>query len=424
MIQLAIKDLKLFLKDRRSMLVTFAIPIALITLFAFAFGGAGKSSSKAKISLLVSDLDNTSASQGAIARLDTLKSIQLKALPLAEAQKAIENGDESSVLVVHQGFADSLKKGGSLPLELQYDESKEIEVGMLQQSLIPTIAMLPFNMGNSREMMGNRLAKMAGSSNTQAKEDIQAKSDNLFDAISKGVASGNGNKTKNNPASNFFGSDIKMTKLVKATNDNQLGLVQAVAGTAVMMLLFSVVGIGMGLLDEKQEGTLKRLLYTPMNPLNILFGKMISANVISILQLVIMFIYASLVFGLDIASHLPGLLLTIIATAFACSAFGVLLASFAKSRQQVQGLSTLIILVMSALGGSMIPLFLMPALMQKVAVISVNYWSIQGFYDVFWRNLPVLNATFLSRILVLLLIGLALNSWAVVMFRKNILKLT
>lgn len=406
------------------MLVTFAIPIALITLFAFAFGGAGKSSSKAKISLLVSDLDNTSASQGAIARLDTLKSIQLKALPLAEAQKAIENGDESSVLVVHQGFADSLKKGGSLPLELQYDESKEIEVGMLQQSLIPTIAMLPFNMGNSREMMGNRLAKMAGSSNTQAKEDIQAKSDNLFDAISKGVASGNGNKTKNNPASNFFGSDIKMTKLVKATNDNQLGLVQAVAGTAVMMLLFSVVGIGMGLLDEKQEGTLKRLLYTPMNPLNILFGKMISANVISILQLVIMFIYASLVFGLDIASHLPGLLLTIIATAFACSAFGVLLASFAKSRQQVQGLSTLIILVMSALGGSMIPLFLMPALMQKVAVISVNYWSIQGFYDVFWRNLPVLNATFLSRILVLLLIGLALNSWAVVMFRKNILKLT
>jgi len=215
-----------------------------------------------------------------------------------------------------------------------------------------------------------------------------------------------------------------MTKLVKSTNNNQLGLLQAVAGTAVMMLLFSVVGIGMGLLDEKQEGTLKRLLYSPMNPINILFGKMLSANIISILQLLVMFVFASLVFGLDIGAHLPGMLITIVATAFACSAFGVLLASFAKNRQQVQGLSTLIILVMSAIGGSMIPLFFMPVFMQKLAVISVNYWSIQGFYDIFWRNLAVTSPTFISRIVVLLLIGGILNLFAILMFKKNILKLT
>ncbi len=227
-----------------------------------------------------------------------------------------------------------------------------------------------------------------------------------------------------NLASNFLGGEIKMTKLVKSTNNNQLGLLQAVAGTAVMMLLFSVVGIGMGLLNEKQEGTLKRLLYSPMNPINILFGKMLSTNIISILQLLVMFIFASLVFGLDIFGHLSGMLITIIATAFACSAFGVLLASFAKNRQQVQGLSTLIILVMSAIGGSMIPLFIMPEFMQKLAVISVNYWSIQGFYDIFWRNLAITSPTFISRIVVLLLIGGILNLFAILMFKKNILKLT
>src|SRR5690606_5932882 len=165
-------------------------------------------------------------------------------------------------------------------------------------------------------------------------------------------------------------------------------------------------------------------LYTPMNPIKILFGKMISANVISIFQLVVMFLFASLVFGLDIYSHLSGLIITIVATAFACSAFGVFLASFAKSRQHVQGLSTLIILVMSAIGGSMMPIFFMPAFMQKIAVISVNFWSIQSFYDIFWRNLPITSGTFLSRILVLLLIGTILNSLAVVLFRKNILKLS
>ena len=79
---------------------------------------------------------------------------------------------------------------------------------------------------------------------------------------------------------------------------------------------------------------------------------------------------------------------------------------------------------MSAIGGSMMPLFFMPAFMQKLAVVSVNYWSIQSFYDIFWRNLSITSVTFLSRIGVLLLIGTILNIIAVYLFRKNILKLT
>ncbi len=422
MIQLAIKDLKIFFKDKRSMLLTFAIPIALITLFAFAFGGVGKSHKDAKISLLISDLDNTTASKEAIKLIDSLKSLQVKQLSLEKAENAIKKGDESSVLVFHKGFSDSLISGEKLPVELKYDPAKEIEVGLLQQSLIPTLAKLPFNLGTSKAIMRNRLVKMAGTSNPKEQQAIKTQSNALFDAISNSISESN-NPTKSNLESSFIGGKIKMTKLVKSSNDNQLGLVQAVAGTAVMMLLFSVVGIGMGLLDEKQEGTLKRLLYSPMNPLNILFGKMLSANIISILQLVVMFLFAGVVFGLNIGAHLPGMLITIVATAFACSAFGVLLASFAKNRQQVQGLSTLIILVMSAIGGSMMPLFLMPAFMQKLAVISVNYWSIQGFYDIFWRNLSIASPTFISRIVVLLLIGGILNMLAIFMFKKNILKL-
>ena len=140
------------------------------------------------------------------------------------------------------------------------------------------------------------------------------------------------------------------------------------------------------------------------------------------MQLVVMFLFASLTFQLNIKPHLLGLVITILATAFACSAFGVLLATFAKSRQQVQGLSTLIILVMSAIGGSMMPLFFMPEMMQKLAVISVNYWSIQAFFDLFWRNLSIADATFISRILILLLIGLILNALAFILFKRNILK--
>jgi ABC-type transport system involved in cytochrome c biogenesis permease component len=205
--------------------------------------------------------------------------------------------------------------------------------------------------------------------------------------------------------------------------DNLVGIIHVVAGTSVMMLLFSVAGIGGSLIDEKQEGMLKKLMCSPIHPNYILYGKMLFANIIAIAQLVIMFVYAWLVFGLDIIHHLPSLVLMIFATAYACSSFGVVLASIAKSRQQVQGLSTIIIMIMSAIGGSMIPIFVMPEIMQKIAVVSVNYWGIQGFYDIFWRLLPFTDLTFLLRVFVLLCIGSILNFIALKMFKKNILKI-
>jgi ABC-2 type transport system permease protein len=209
----------------------------------------------------------------------------------------------------------------------------------------------------------------------------------------------------------------------KTNGDNSPGLVHSVAGTAIFMLLFSVAEIGGSLLNEKQEGILKKLLCSPLRSNQILYGKMVFANIISIAQLAIMFVYARLVFGLDIMHHLPSLVLMIIVTAYACSSFGIFLASFAKSHQQVQTLSTLVVLIMSGIGGSMIPIFMMPEFMQKISVFSVNYWGVQGFYDIFWKLLPFTDITFLSRVLVLFGTGTLLNFIALLMFKKNILKI-
>ena len=135
-----------------------------------------------------------------------------------------------------------------------------------------------------------------------------------------------------------------------------------------------------------------------------------------------MFVFTWLAFGLNIFLDLPSLLIMIVSTAFACSSFGIFLASIAKTRQQVQSLSMIIILVMSAIGGSMIPLFIMPEIMQKIAVISVNYWAIQGFYDIFWRELPIFDI--LERAGYLIGIGVLVSSLSIFLFKKNILKIT
>jgi len=47
------------------------------------------------------------------------------------------------------------------------------------------------------------------------------------------------------------------------------------------------------------------------------------------------------------------------------------------------------LLIMSALGGSMYPRFLMPEKMQKVGLLTLNAWAIDGFQKIFWRDEPV-----------------------------------
>jgi ABC-2 type transport system permease protein len=71
------------------------------------------------------------------------------------------------------------------------------------------------------------------------------------------------------------------------------------------------------------------------------------------------FLWGALVFHLDLMGHLPGFIAMTVPTAAATGAFGLVLAALSKSREQLSGFSTILILVMSALGGSMLPRFLM-----------------------------------------------------------------
>lgn len=407
MLRLALKDLKLFFAEKRSVMLTFAVPIALITLFAFAFGGVGQEKRKARPTrVVVADEDQTEASKKIIAELDSSKELQVSLIAADQAESLVKKGDEAAVLIFHKGVSDSLNAGKKPSIEFKYDAAKEAEVGILQGALI------------------GKLMSIIGGKSMEKQVIAQIDSDNPgMDESTKKIIHQQVAKNLSSEQTKKMGESFIKTTAVVAEEETSPGLVQAVAGTAIMMLLFSVVSVGASMLDEKQEGTLKKLLYSPLHPNSILFGKMIYANIISMLQLSVMFLYAKIAFGLDIFSHLPALVLMIMATAYACSSFGVLLASIAKTRQQVQGLSTLIVLVMSCIGGSMIPTFIMPLFMQKISVFSVNYWGIQGFYDIFWRSLPITDSTFLSRILVLVVIGTVMNLIALQMFKRNVLKI-
>ena len=406
MIKIFKKDLKLFLKDKRAVLLTFLLPIILISLFAFAFGGIKSNNSKPKpIPLLITDLDKSQSTEQIITKLDSLKGIEFTQMDLDKSKNQVTKGNYAGVLVFYKGFQDSLTNGHGLPIELLYDKAREMQIGLLQPLLINALMKL-----NVQESLHRNVAGFL-------RTNFPSMDKSMSNKIMKDI----GENFQKSDNSKDTGTQLKMTSIVGEKKDTNLFLIQAIAGVAIMMLLFSVSGLAAGMLDEKESGTLKRLLYSPLKPNAILFGKMLTALTVSISQLTIMFVFAWMAFGLDITKNIPALILMVLSTAFAVSGIGIFLAAISKTRAQAQGLDTLVILTMSAIGGSMIPLFIMPAIMQKIAVISINYWGIQGFYDIFWRELPTIDI--LPRILVLLGMGLTLMLISIRLFNRNIEKL-
>ncbi len=410
MFTIAFKGIRQYFKDRTAVLLSLLLPIVLITIFALMYGGIGKKEKSRPLSLLFTDQDNTELSKEVFTSLNNQDGIQLFTKSYDEAADLIKKGKNSAVLVLYKGFQDSVEAGNKAPMELFYDEAKEIEMGLLQQALWSNLFGITMKKG------------IKGKVNTWIKEknpnladaellDIQAQVEEQFSDFEQSEDSENLEENSNLP----------MTAIVSEDKNGNLGLIQAIAGVAIMMLLFSVSGSGASLLKEKEDGTFRRLLVSPISPSSILYGKMLSTLFMAVLQLTVMFLYSWLVLGLDIFINLPALILMILSAAIACTSFGIFMASICKSRKQVESLSTLVILVISALGGSMMPLIFMPEIMHKLAVVSVNYWAIEGFFDIFWRQLPL--SEIYPKMLVLLGIGAILTIFSVISFKRNLLKL-
>jgi ABC-2 type transport system permease protein len=412
MLRIAIKDLKIFFRDIKAVLLSFLLPIALITLFSLAFGGLGGSDTEQQpVNIFIADLDSTSASAGIIQKLGELPEINLTPVDFETGKSQIMNGSKLAMLVFYEGFSDSLETGGREPMELFYDEARKMESGLVQYALI----------SNLMEILGSQtLKKKIIKSMNQRYPDIDPV---IMASIEEEIAmqfdaEGDGENGGSKGGIMEEMGSIEITALSRNKSVNW-ALIQSFAGTAVMMLLFSVAAMGSSMLAEREDGTLKRLLYSPVNPLHIMLGKMINSIVIGTFQLIVMLLYSMLVLGLDPGDHLLYLLLLILATAFACSGFGIFIAAISTSRKQAESLSTIVILIMSAIGGSMIPLIFMPAFMQKIAVVSLNYWAIQGFFDVLGRDVDFVS--FITKVGILFFIGILMSSFSALFFKRNIM---
>ena len=419
---LAKKDLSVYFSDRIAVLLGFGLPIALCTVFAGAMGAIGGDGKVGRIELVVEDLDQSASSRALVAELEKSDGLRLDVLSAEElaegdsARERVAEGDAPAALRIGAGYGSARAEAGELPLTLYRDPSKTIEQQILAGNLVPAL------LGALGEDLGKRLSSkvlvaldfpLVGRARAQSILDGSwDEMERLVDELrGEGVLAddeatdaepGGGTEKENTlqKAETGDASDFDlgamMAELFGLTLEDVAGgdehkksqkqaqQAQSVAGMAVMMLLFGLIHCGGTLLDEAESGTLDRLRLAPGASRAILGGKFLYTWIVGLMQLVVLFAYGRLVFDVPIFRAPLALLAHSAVTAAAVTGFGVLFAVVSRSRKQLEGLSTIVVLTMSALGGSWWPLAITPDWYQLLGHFTLNAWAMDGYKGIFW----------------------------------------
>jgi ABC-2 type transport system permease protein len=155
---------------------------------------------------------------------------------------------------------------------------------------------------------------------------------------------------------------------------------------AVLFLLFSAVHGALSLLEERETGILDRVLAGPAGVAALVGGKLAFLVVQGTVQVGVIFVAAWLLYGVDLPAHLGGWLAVTLAASFSAAGLALALTAACATRRQAQVFANVAILMLSALGGSMVPRFFMPPLLQKVGWATPNTWALEAYAAVFWRG--------------------------------------
>jgi len=431
--QLARKDLRIFFRDRTGMLLGFALPIALVGIFGFIMGALGGSQSNemSPIEVAVLDEDVSPASATFVQALRDSPSIapvfaKEGVFTRDQLQERVSDGKEGFAVVVPHGFADGTD------LVLLRDPGRTLEARLVEFGLVA--ALFKARGGDAAWDMARR-----GLQNSGLPPESAARIEGLMAPFRMGLdslfaqaedagqlASGKDGKDGKEPDALGFmerALPLQMQDVVPAGRDQQLNayVSHAVSGMTVMMLLFTLTGSARSLLTERDKGTLRRLLAAPMRPGAILLGKFITAWLLGLVLVTVLYVFAWLVFHVDIVSRWDTLLLVSAATAAACTSFAVAIAAWARTEKQADGVSTLIILSMSALGGSWFPTMAMPPAAQTVAKFTLTYWSLRGYQASLWYGKTWTDPDVLLSLGVVMAVAVGLALLALTLFRRRYL---
>ncbi len=362
-LRIAAKDIKLRVRDGSALIWGVLAPLGLAIVFSLVLGDVAGGDSL-DVSYAVVDEDGGPIAVGFVDGLQQLDEdgvFSIKTLgSTAEAETAVTDGDYDAAIVIPAGFSEVVAAGGSAAIDV---------IGYVDSPIGSQVATAVAE-GFAGEVNG---ISVAVTTHFLSRQSVPEASE--AEAV---VA-----------AASEVPTPLALDTSGRASKELSPGTFYA-AAMAVFFLFFTVQFGVIGLIEEKEGGTMVRLLAAPMRTSSILLGKVITAFLLGVMSMVVLVVVTTLLPFMDAQwGNSIGVAVLIVAGTLSAMGVMMLVAAFARTAETAGSIQAIIAFVLGMLGGAFFPISQVGGVLGTLSLATPHYWFLRGLGDLAGGGGPV-----------------------------------
>ncbi|PHS67657.1 MAG: ABC transporter [Flavobacterium sp.] len=386
----AYKEFLLLTRDLGGLTILFVMPLVLIITITLIQDSSFKSISQAKIPVLLVDNDKGQISESI---LDGLKDQNLFDVIIKEKE------EDARDLV----FKGTYQMAIIIPENLSKDLERKINQNV--EGVLAEFGLEEEEGSNANPEIKTKEVRLYFDPAIQQSFKLSVKSgiDKMISEIeTKSIYKAFQEQLSDEETSFSFNSEkfISFKEITPKLKENEIlpnSAQHNVPAWTLFAIFFIIVPLSINMVKEKSQGTFVRLRTNPVSYATVLGGKTVVFLVVCLIQFVLMMLIGVYLFPaiglptLEVSDKIFLAFLVALFSGLAAVGLGLLLGTVANSQEQAAPFGATFVVVLAALGGVWVPVFMMPNFMQIVSKLSPMNWGLNAFYDVFLRNVGLIE---------------------------------
>jgi len=370
------KDLRSRLRDRSAVLIGVVVPLGLAFIFNSIFSGVSGASDV--ISLGVVNADHGAVSQQftgqVLPAVGRSGLIAIHTEPtVGQARALAAKGTLAAVIVIPAGF--SARVQANRPASMQV-------IGNVDAPISTEVARsITESFAADLNRIRLSVATVAAGTTPLSPAQIQALAARAAAAAAPVAVHDVSAQTKELDQKSFFA-----------------------AGMAVFFLFFTVQFGVTSLLEERNDGTLARLLAAPISRASILGGKLLTSFLLGVISMTVLAVATTLLFGASWGNPL-GVAVLVVAAILAATGIMALIATLARNAEQAANWQSVVAVILGLVGGTFFPVSQAPGVLSRLTYVAPQAWFLRGLGDLRGGSISVVWVPALAMLIFAVVTG-------------------